>query len=138
MESCLFCKIARKEIPSESVFYENEKALAFLDIHPIAPGHTLVVPKEHAENIIDIKDQNIAELFMAVKKATAKLKRALSSDGFTIGINHGKIAGQAVDHLHIHIVPRFKGDGGGSIHTIVQNAQNSSPEEVMEKIKDSN
>jgi|SRR3989344_1381304 len=123
---CLFCKIARKELPSDVIVYENDAAMAFLDIHPLSLGHTLVIPKIHYENIITLKEDEITPLFSAVKKITEQLMKVLSPHGFTIGINHGKDAGQVVDHLHIHVIPRYLGDGGRSIHSIIQN---SSPYE---------
>lgn len=126
---CLFCKIANKEI-SANIIYEDDDSVAILDVHPKAPGHTMVIPKIHSENILDLPDDKIEGVFKAVKNATALLKKALLPDGFTIGINHGKVSGQAIDHLHIHIIPRWRGDGGGSIHSVIDNA----PAEPLEKI----
>src|SRR3989344_5189178 len=122
MPDCLFCKIARKEFGS-AVIYENGDVLAFLDINPRAPGHAMVVSRTHSETLLDLPDEALAPLFEGVKTVTAMLERALAPDGFTIGINHGKASGQAVDHLHVHVIPRFTGDGGGSIHTVVSNAE---------------
>ncbi len=131
--SCIFCKIANKEIPSY-VIGENEDAVAILDIHPLAPGHTMVLPKTHAENILDLPDEKIRPVFQMTKETAQILKKALSPDGFTLGINHGTNAGQAVPHLHIHIIPRYKGDGGGNIHSIVKNQPKESVEEIKQKI----
>src|SRR3989338_1074160 len=117
---CLFCKIVSREIPSEKIF-EDDAAFAFLDIHPLAPGHTVVIPKVHAQNILDLPEAAVGPLFSVVKKITAALNSALKPHGFTIGINHGKVSGQAIDHLHIHVIPRFEGDGGGSLHSVVEN-----------------
>lgn len=146
---CLFCKIANGEIPADIVD-ESKDAVAVLDIHPKAPGHVMVLPKVHAETILDLPDEKIKGVFLLVKQVTEKLAKALfqeekdgftqhhfsakSGAGFTLGINHGKNAGQAIDHLHIHIIPRFKGDRGGSIHTIVNNPPKESLEEVKNKI----
>jgi histidine triad (HIT) family protein len=130
---CLFCKITKKEIAAK-VVYEDKETLAFLDIQPRATGHTIVIPKTHAENIIDLNDENIEPTFLTVKKITGILKNALKADGFTIGINHGRISGQAVDHLHIHIIPRFKNDGGGSIHTVVNNPPEESLGQIVNRI----
>ncbi|MEK7479254.1 MAG: HIT family protein [Patescibacteria group bacterium] len=130
---CLFCKIANKEI-SAHIIAENEDAVAILDIHPLAPGHTMVLPKTHAETILELPDENIEGVFQLAKEVTQKLKIALIPDGFTIGINHGTNAGQAVPHLHIHIIPRFRGDGGGNIHSIVKNSPKESVEEIKSKI----
>lgn len=131
---CLFCKIASKELGS-AVVYEDGETLAFLDINPRAPGHTVVVSKTHSETLLDAPDEAIASLFKSVKTVTAMLAKALAPDGFTIGINHGKASGQAVDHLHVHIIPRFKNDGGGSIHSVVSNPPAESLEEMAAKIR---
>jgi len=131
---CIFCKIINKEIGSE-IIYEDEKAVGVLDIHPRSPGHVMVLPKFHAENILDLPDSEIEGVFSAVKKITGILKKTFNPDGFTIGINHGKASGQAVDHLHIHIMPRWHGDGGGSIHNVVSSPTEESLEETARKIR---
>lgn len=134
---CLFCKIAGKTIPSE-VIYEDDSVLAFLDIHPLSPGHALIVPKIHSENILDLPDEEAAKAFVSVKKVTALLSEKLKPKGFTIGINHGRIGGQLVDHLHIHVIPRFEGDGGGSLHSVVKNPPKESLSEIRRKIASKN
>jgi len=131
--SCLFCKIATKIIPS-AIIYEDALVLAFLDIHPISPGHTLVVPKIHAENILDLPDNQIEPFFQTVKKVVALLQEKLGSKGFTIGINHGRISGQVIDHLHVHIVPRHEGDGEESLHSVVKNPPQESLEVIQAKL----
>ena len=130
---CLFCKMANKEVVAD-VVYENDGAVGVLDIHPVAPGHTMILPKVHAENILDLPKDKVELVFIAVQEMTQKLQDIFSPDGFTIGINHGKVSGQAVDHLHIHIIPRFKGDGGKSIHSVVDNSPESLAE-IKEKFK---
>ena len=130
---CLFCKIANKEVVAD-VVYENDGAVGVLDIHPVSPGHTMILPKVHAENILDLPKDKVELVFIAVQEMTQKLQDIFSPDGFTIGINHGKVSGQAVDHLHIHIIPRFKGDGGKSIHSVVDNSPESLAE-IKEKFK---
>lgn len=134
---CLFCKIAGKTIPSE-VIYEDDSVLAFLDINPLSPGHALIVPKIHSENILDLPDEEAAKAFVSVKKVTALLSEKLKPKGFTIGINHGRIGGQLVDHLHIHVIPRFEGDGGGSLHSVVKNPPKESLSEIRRKIASKN
>ncbi len=133
MTDCIFCKIIRKEIPAE-IIYENDSALALLDINPKAPGHTMVLAKVHAPTILDLPEKEVEPVFGAVKKVTAMIKEVLRPDGFTIGINHGRYAGQAIDHLHIHILPRYKGDGGTSIHGVVNNPPQESLNEMRQKI----
>lgn len=133
MESCLFCKIANREFKAD-VIYEDGNATAVLDINPRTPGHTMVLPKVHAETILDLSADKIEGVFMAVKNVTALLKKALNPDGFTIGINHGKVSGQTIDHLHIHVMPRWLTDNGGSIHSVVNNPPEKSIKELAEII----
>lgn len=130
---CIFCKIAKREIPSQDI-YEDERMFAFLDVDPRATGHTMVVPKAHVENILALDESDMQPLLSAVKRVTSELQRSLNPDGFTIGINHGAASGQAVAHLHIHIIPRWSADGGGSIHSVVHNPPKESVEEVRKKI----
>jgi histidine triad (HIT) family protein len=132
MEDCVFCKIIKKEIPSDSVIYENDDAIALLDINPIAPGHALVIPKVHAENVLNLPDGKIDGVFAAVKKVSEMLQKSLNPDGFTYGINDR--IGQTVWHLHILIIPRHKGDGGTSIHQVVSNKPKESLAEIKAKI----
>jgi histidine triad (HIT) family protein len=110
MEDCLFCKIAKGEIPAVKV-YENDKVLAFLDIAPVNKGHTLVIPKKHATNIFDIDIEDLDAVSEAVRKIAPALKQALGAGGVNIQSNNGETAGQVVMHSHIHIIPRFPDDG---------------------------
>ena len=110
MNDCIFCKIVAGEIPSFNV-YEDEKTLAFLDIRPVNPGHTLVIPKEHSVNIFDTSE----DAWLAVQKTVHTLARAIEkgvgADGVNINMNNREDAGQLVPHTHVHIIPRTKGDG---------------------------
>ena len=133
MEDCLFCKIVKKEISAEIV-YENEVAIGLLDVHPKAPGHTMVIPKNHVATILNLPENETGPFFIAVKNATRMLQKALVPDGFNIGLNHWKDGGQTIDHLHVHIIPRYKGDGGTSMHGIVDNPPQESLQEIKEKI----
>lgn len=130
---CIFCKIAAKK-SSAKVIYEDDHAVAFLDITPHAPGHTMVIPKSHAPTLIALSNEEVAPLFGAVKKTAAILMSALYPDGITIGINQGRASGQEVDHLHIHLMPRWHGDGGIAVQSIVHNVPKESLEEVAKKI----
>ena len=107
---CLFCKIVRGEIPSFKV-YEDEKTLAFLDIRPVNPGHTLVVPKKHAENIFDIPPDDWTAVAEATRVLAIAIEKAVSADGVNLAMNNREHAGQLVPHAHVHIIPRKKGDG---------------------------
>ena len=133
MENCIFCKILKGEIPNYTV-YEDDKTLAFLDIAPRSPGHTVVIPKSHVERVSDLADDSVSALFSAVKKTAVKIEAALKPDGFNIGWNDGAAAGQVVPHLHIHILPRWTGDGGGNMHSIVNNPGEMSVEKVFNKL----
>ena len=133
MDKCIFCKIAQKEIKS-NIVYEDENSLAFLDVKPHAKGHTVIIPKEHAVTIFDVEDESYANLMKTVKKTMSVLKDKLHTDGFNVGWNHNTAGGQVVPHLHIHIFPRYNGDGGGSMHTIINNPQ-VSVEQVAELFK---
>jgi len=130
---CLFCKIVNKEVPAE-VIYEDDFVLAFLDIQPRTLGHTLVIPKKHRESLIELEDKEIEQFFSGLKNVTLLLKQKLSANGFNIGVNQGKVAGQVISHLHFHILPRFENDNGSSIQAIVNNPPQLSLKEVKKKI----
>ena len=106
-ESCIFCKIVQKEAPA-SIVYEDEKVVAFLSIRPINVGHTLIVPKEHYENIHDIPEEEVSYLYKIVKKLAPAVKKAVEAEGIRIVQNNGEAAGQVIFHLHVHIIPMNK------------------------------
>lgn len=110
MPDCIFCKIVKGEIPSLKVF-ENDKVFCFLDSNPISMGHTLVIPKEHYENIFDIPGDELKKVISVVKSLSIKIKEVLKTDGINLINSSGKIANQEVFHFHFHIVPRYKNDG---------------------------
>ncbi|MBU1164101.1 HIT family protein [Patescibacteria group bacterium] len=133
MEDCIFCKIIAGEIPSNKI-YEDEDVLAFLDIMPINPGHTLVIPKTHYTSVDDTPDKILEKLIVAVKKIGSAVKVGTGSPAYNIGLNNGKVAGQVVDHVHFHIMPRTADDGkemwaGGKY-------KEDEAESVAEKIKE--
>ena len=133
---CIFCKIMKKEVPCHKV-YEDDSVLAFLDVKPHAKGHTVVIPKVHAETVFDLDDDVLEKLIVAVKKVMEMIKEKLTPDGFNVGWNHNTAGGQIVPHLHIHIMPRYNDDGGGSMHSIVNNPQ-VSVEGVAKLFEDEN
>ena len=104
--NCVFCAIAAGEIPCFKV-YEDDLALAYLDINPFSEGHTLVIPKAHTTGLLDTSPEDLREMIVRVQKVAARLKEALPCDGFNILQNNGPAAGQTVPHLHFHIVPRI-------------------------------
>ncbi len=110
MSDCLFCKIVAGEIPSYKI-YEDKNYLAFLDINPVNKGHILVIPKEHSRNILEMENNLSGEMMILIKKLGKQLKEKLNADGINIISNIDAPAGQIIFHTHIHIIPRFKGDG---------------------------
>ena len=133
MNQCLFCRIAKKEITGW-VIAEDDVTMAFLDIRPRASGHTLVIPKIHVQNILETTPETLGPLWVFVRSVTAQLQRTLHPDGFTIGINQGASAGQAIDHLHIHVIPRWHGDKGKSIPEVVESNASETVEALYKKI----
>ena len=132
IDTCLFCKIIAKEIPSSKV-YEDEHCYAFLDLHPINIGHTLLVPKEHSTNLYEIGDDTLSVLAPVVKKVAIAIKSALNANGINIEMNNDPIAGQIIFHSHIHIIPRFQGDGFKHWHG-ARDYHEGEMEEVAKKI----
>ena len=110
MSECVFCKIVKKEIPCHKI-YEDDKIIAFLDRSPRNKGHTLVIPKKHSETILDTDDNILKDWILAIKKISNAIYKGVKCEGFNIGINQFREAGQVVPHLHAHIIPRFKNDG---------------------------
>ncbi len=123
---CVFDKIVSGEIPCHKV-YEDDTTLAFLDVSPQSKGHTMVIPKIHGETLFDVDPAGLLE---AVKKTMQRIQDVLNPDGFNVGWNHNTAGGQVVPHLHIHIMPRWNGDGGGNMHSIID-----SPSDVDEVAK---
>ncbi|MBI5449337.1 HIT family protein [Candidatus Gottesmanbacteria bacterium] len=110
MNDCLFCKIIEGTIPANRV-YEDKDFLAFLDISPVNPGHTLVLPKKHFETYLDTPDETLENLSKKVKKIALGIKEATEAEGINIMVNAHKAAGQVIPHLHTHVIPRYLSDG---------------------------
>lgn len=107
---CIFCKIIAGEIPSNKV-YEDDKVIAFLDISPVADGHSLVVPKAHYELMAEMPEDALSAAVMAVKRVSEGVLKAVGASSFNLYLNNGKEAGQLVPHFHWHIIPRHSADG---------------------------
>jgi histidine triad (HIT) family protein len=132
MSDCIFCKIIKKDIPA-NILYEDDVVIAFLDIMACSPGHTVVIPKQHLKTIFDFSEQELGAIFERVKKVGTAIKSSeLKPDGLTVGMNHHQ---QEVPHLHIHILPRWEGDGDKAMQSIVQNKTEEPLESIAEKIK---
>lgn len=108
MAECIFCKIVKGEIPCFKV-YEDERVLAFEDINPISEGHTLIIPKRHAETLWEIPDQDLLAIHLASKKLTQAIRKALEPSGLAVLQLNGKGANQVVMHYHLHLIPRLAG-----------------------------
>lgn len=109
MDNCIFCKIAKGEIPSNTV-YEDDNFRVILDIAPANPGHCLILPKNHAADIFEMDSELVGKAHMLAKKIASALKSALHAEGINILQNNGEAAGQSVSHYHIHVIPRHSGD----------------------------
>jgi len=110
MESCIFCQIVKGAIPSAKL-YEDDAVLSFLDINPINPGHALVIPKNHYPTILDVDDEDLKKVAVVTKLIAKALRDALFCDGINVLQNNFEAAGQLIHHFHIHVIPRFEGDG---------------------------
>ena len=106
VSDCIFCKIVAGEIPASKV-YEDDHFLAFLDISQVTPGHTLVIPKKHARNLLEMTPDETAALFNIVSRVTKKVESATQPQGMNIISNMEEIAGQSAFHTHVHILPRY-------------------------------
>lgn len=134
MDNCIFCKIGKGEIPAYKV-YEDKDVFAFLDIHPQALGHTVLIPKQHGETLFDFNEPDQKNIMAAVVKTMKIIQDKLNPDGFNVGWNHNTAGGQVVPHLHVHLLPRYNHDGGGSMHSIIKNPGKKSVEEVAKLFK---
>ena len=133
MKDCLFCRIARHELDAQ-IIQEDDHTLAFLDIHPQAPGHTVVIPRVHAATLAELPGAEVGPLFSAVQTVARRLTQVLAADGLTLGINQGEVSGQTIPHLHVHLFPRFRDDGGKSVHSVVNNPPKEALTTIANKI----
>ena len=107
-DNCIFCKIAAGEIPSETV-YEDEQFRAILDLGPASAGHTLILPKAHFKDVTEISDEYAANVLKVAAKLGKAMKKGLGCEGFNLVQNNGEAAGQTVFHFHMHVIPRYAG-----------------------------
>ena len=109
MSECIFCRIANGEIPSATL-YEDDDFRVILDLGPASKGHALILPKSHAANIYELPDELAGKAMVLAKKMAGRMTEALECDGFNIVQNNGEVAGQTVFHFHMHLIPRDEGD----------------------------
>ena len=110
MSDCIFCKIAAGDIPSARVL-ETDELVAFLDIGPVNKGHTLLVPKAHHETLDQTPPELMAKMGEVLPRLAGAVAHAANADGYNVHQSNGECAGQVVPHVHVHIIPRFEGDG---------------------------
>lgn len=133
MENCIFCKIAKGEIPSATL-YEDEEFRVILDLGPANKGHALILPKAHYANIYELPDETVAHAMVLAKKIVTKMKDILKCDGYNIVQNNGEAAGQTVFHFHMHLIPRYEGDQVG-LGWKMGELTEADKEEILNKIK---
>ena len=115
MADCVFCKIVKWETPSQRV-YEDDGYIAFLDINPVNFGHTLIIPREHYADVEATPSEVLADLIKLGKNIGPAMKKAMTADAYNVVINNGAAAGQMVNHVHLHLIPRFRDDGFRAWH----------------------
>lgn len=126
-ENCIFCKIANGEIPSKSI-YEDEDFNVILDLGPATRGHALILPKEHAANLFELPDETAQKIMVLAKKLGRQMMQNLKADGLNLVQNNGEAAGQTVHHFHLHLIPRYQDDG----QHILWEPKESAPEQLEE------
>ena len=126
-EDCIFCKIANGEIPSTTL-YEDEDFRVILDLGPATRGHALLLPKNHFANLFELDDETAQKAILVEKKMAGKMKDALGADGFNLVQNNGEAAGQTVFHFHMHLIPRYENDNAG----ILWEPGETTPEDMAE------
>lgn len=125
--NCIFCKIANGEIPSTTL-YEDEDFRVILDLGPATRGHALLLPKNHFANLFELDDETAQKAILVAKKMAGKMKDALGADGFNLIQNNGEAAGQTVFHFHMHLIPRYENDNAG----ILWEPGETTPEDMAE------
>jgi histidine triad (HIT) family protein len=133
-DTCIFCKIAQKKIDAK-IIDENENAIAFLDAFPLTAGHTLVITKKHYAKLQEVELDQMAYLFNLIHKILPSIAKGTGVQSTLIAIHNGKDAGQVIPHLHVHIVPRKAGDGGGAIHSMFDSSDRLGEDEMNKVLK---
>jgi len=129
---CIFCKIINGEIPIKKIM-ETEKSLAFLDAFPLTKGHSLVIPKTHYAKVQNMTPEDNADLFETVRQVTSKIDNITGAE--LLAIHNGEESGQEIPHVHVHIIPRRKGDSAGPVHSMFKNRPTLSDQEFNELLK---
>lgn len=119
---CIFCKIINNEIPSKKV-YEDNDFLAILDVSPATKGHVLILPKEHAETLVELSDDKSSKIIILAKKIIKAMMKVYGFSDYNLIQNNGKLAGQSVNHFHLHLIPRY---GSGEVGLWTPHANDES------------
>ena len=127
MDNCIFCKIANGEVPTRTL-YEDEKFRVILDQGPATKGHALILPKDHYVDLFELPEESAGDVMKLAKKMITKMREKLGCEGFNLVQNNGYLAGQTVFHFHLHLIPRYSGDG----QKIGWKPQEVEPEELDE------
>lgn len=133
--NCTFCRIVAGKLPAEIV-YEDQQVMAFLDANPLNPGHTLVIPKAHVESLSELPEEACGPLLSTAVRVARAAREALGAAGVNLVVNDGRAAGQAIPHLHLHVIPRFPGDGGGSFHSLLAVKHHLDLSETARKLRE--
>ncbi len=129
---CIFCEIAAGKMDAHRIF-EDDTHIAILDKYPIQRGHTLVIPRDHHEKIIDLPTEGVSALFSRVPRVARAILKATGADGFNIGQNNGRAANQIIPHVHVHIIPRYEKSGNPWRSRMI--AKDEDLRELAEKIR---
>ena len=133
-ENCIFCKIANGEIPSTTV-YEDDDFRVILDLSPASKGHALILPKEHYANLYELPDEAASKVLIVAKNVVAKMTKELGCDGYNLVQNNGEVAGQTVFHFHMHLIPRYKEDQVG-LGWKMGELTDADREDILAKLKE--
>ena len=133
MDNCIFCKIANGEIPSATL-YEDEDFRLILDLGPATKGHALLLPKAHAANLYELPDELAQKAIVVAKKTAAALQKGLQSDGLNMVQNNGEAAGQTVFHFHMHLIPRYAGEPPIVANWTPGSLSDEQKEEILKKV----
>lgn len=134
MENCIFCKIAHHEIPGK-ILYEDDLCMAFMDLSQTTDGHTLVIPKIHADHFLDVDEKTLAHMMKVTQDVTRMIQKSLHAKGFNIVSNMNEVAGQSVKHFHIHIIPRYSENDTFDIH-YTDRSDRVHLDDIYQKIKE--
>ncbi len=134
-EECIFCSMVAGKIQPAAKVYEDGEHLAFLDINPRNPGHTIVITKKHYEVVLEMPEKEAGKLFELVKRLSVSVKKGTQADGISILQNNYRASGQVVPHVHFHVIPRFNSEGPPALETIL--SVKRMPEDVLKKIAES-